>query len=228
MKIFHFFILLLLISANFGCSLFSKKDTESHSRPVVIKYSNFEAEAHQKILNLNMKNAEPFSPSIYNQLNYEAVSFIEETLLHAATALDNNNDKIFDEILFRTHNIDRPSVFSKTPLTIAVENNDLYKTKKLLDKGANVDHLEFLSNPIFFITLKTKNKEMLKLLISYNFNPTQMGFMDRYWKDISTSTEIALLMKEYDQKYFLKMQQELLKSKTIKSRSLIDKIINAN
>jgi len=219
--------MLILVLTHSGCAFFSKKK-ESLKAPTIVRYTDNEYIAYDKIINSFLNKIDNFDQDFYNHLNYESLSSTNESLLHAACLSVNENYKIFDEVLSRTKNIDQVSVYSKTPLTFAIERNDLYKTKSLLSKGANVDHLEFLSNPIFFIPIKNKNIDMLRLLISFNFNPTQMGFMNRYWKDIPTSVEISSLMKEYDQKFILKMQEELAKPKVIKSRNLIDKIINAN
>lgn len=211
-----------------GCSLLGvKKNSNSTTAIKTIPYSDKEKQAHQKILTALADNVENFDKNFYDNLNYEAISSLDETLLHAAS-FANNNILIFDEIVARTTNIDRVSIFSKTPLTLAIENNDVYKAKVLLDKGANVNHLEFLSNPLFFIPLKNKNSEMFKLLLKYNFNPTQIGFMDKTWKEISTSNEIKSLLIEYERSYSTKLKEEQLKSQVIKKKRTLVEIINAN
>lgn len=214
-KYILFIILICLSTYNIGCQTFSSKNNKNFISNV--KFSNSEEIAFNTILSAT--DEVELSTNFYNLLNYEAISSIEESLLHAATR--SKSDNVFKEVLKRTNSVDRVSVYLKTPLTLAVEQNNYERAESLLMKGANSSHQEFLGNPIFFIIIKNQNIKMLNLFMTYNFDPELLGFMNKSWRDLNTSLEIRNILNKYSISYVIKKPK-------VEKQSLIDKIINAN
>lgn len=132
-----------------------------------------------------------------NKVNFNSISKDHElTYLHIATIYCSND--LFSQILLKTKETDLASVFSKTPLTLALEQNDIFKSEQLLKQGANPNHLEFIGNPIFFIPLKNKNKLLLNLLFTYRVNTFQLGFMESSWREVFKNHEFQSLIDKYE------------------------------
>lgn len=193
--------LLGLVIFFIGLSSCSTKTAQPPAKAISIIYFS---ENEEKVYNEFRVNKLSNFPDKSLQLNYEAISEgFDNTLLHGAINVTDNS--VFDYILANTKLIDRPNSFDKTPLSLAVENNDLYKAKKLLERGANVNHKEFLGSPIFFLALKNENLSMLNLLMSYKFNPNVSGFMDKRYLDFKFANQI---LRNYAHQY-----QPLIKKK---------------
>lgn len=168
MKIITLSFFILLSS----CSLFKKKETPKIE--TVFYFREVEESAFKAL----KENDKELFLKLKLQVEAHRINGSEENLLHASIESDLD---LFKEVISLSPKIDQISVFSMTPLALAVAKGDYEKAKILLDLKAQVDHLSFLQDPIFFLALKNKDQKMLKLLMNYNFNPDLIGFMDRNW-----------------------------------------------
>lgn len=212
--LFCFILLLFLIS----CQTSSfKKDTE------VFKINFLNKDANYLLNSIKDKKCSNIVDVDFFLTNYNVndISGFDENLLHIAS--EYCPDNLFETILSQTININQPTVFSKTPLAIALDIKSINKAEKLLKRGADVNTLEFLSNPLFFIPIKQNNIKTLELLIEYNFDPYLLGFMNQSWKDLNPSIEIKKIMENYQVIY---NQKILLKNK--EKRNFLKNIINAD
>lgn len=186
----YFFLLLLIL----GCSSQPLKKLEDK----VVLFNEEEQKAYS-LLTQNKPNA---FKEIINSLNFNHVGESEETFLHGAISI--SDIELFKDIIKRhgIHKIDKMNIFSKSALTLSIENNDVTKAEILLKSGANVNQRGFLEEPIFFIPLKNKNLRMLNLLMSYNFDPNVKGFMEKLWGDFHfAEKEMLDYQNRYNKKY---------------------------
>jgi ankyrin repeat protein len=142
-----------------------------------IYFSDTEDTAYNLLLRNDTKKFE----QIISSLDFNHVNYIGESFIHGSVSISNIN--LFKEIINKNglKNIDRENIFNKSALAYAIDSNDLVKAEILLKLGAKVNQKEFLDNPLFFIPLRNKQIDMLKLLMEYNFDPNITGFMDKTW-----------------------------------------------
>lgn len=179
-------ILLLIISS--GCSHFKKKEVVSES---IIYFNETESLFYQALKTNDHKIYEELKAKV----RIKAVNGFEEGFLHAAVYSDLD---IFKEVSATLININQKSVFDLSPLQIAVERQDYDKVSHLLVLGADVNHIGFLGEPLFFIPLKKKDLKMLQILMNYNFDPEVLGFMNKTWQNFNFASDE---MTRYSEKY---------------------------
>lgn len=138
-------------------------------------------------LNISEKELEKIS-------DIKAESSLNQTFTHCAASSD-----YLKQVLDKGAALDKPDHFENTPLILAVKSNHYKNVELLLSKGSNVNHIDGVLNPPYIYALKNRDKEMLKILMKYNFNPNVKGLMDYDWQYFNFEIEnLTVYVKKYN------------------------------
>lgn len=203
-------ILILVLLTLTSCASF-KKEAPKEEEPVLI-LTNEEQDLFKA---LRFKN-KPKALELISKVRINVKDTFQETYTHAAVY---SGVKFLALVIEKGALVDSPTNFLETPLSVSVKNGFLEEASFLLSKGANVNQKEMLGSPLFFLALENKNLPMLKLLMKYNFNPLEKGFMDKTWEEFKFAQEE---MRDYIKGY---KKQDLIQEKPpIKDKSFLKRI----
>lgn len=194
-------ILILLFLTLTSCASFKKEAPIQEEQILVL--TNEEQELFKALRFKDKQKALELIPKV--RINVK--DSFQETYTHVAI---HSGINFISLVIEKGALVDSPTTFLETPLSLAVKNGLLEEANFLLSKGANVDQKEMLGSPLFFTALEKKDLPMLKLLMKYNFNPLEKGFMNKTWEEFKFAQEE---MRDYIKVY---KKQDLIPEKPIK------------
>lgn len=134
-----------------------------------------------------------------NNVSMDSRGVFCKTFTHEAI----RDPKLLNFFLNKGSPLDEINEFKETPLSEAVDSNNLEAAEILLKKGARVNLVHSFDNSLIFKAVKLGHEDMLDLLIQYQACPLGVGFMNVTLEEASKTDSIKSKVLDYKE-WFIK------------------------